>query len=294
MAVKSTARQRFREILGRSGCTQAASIFDPLSARIASLQGWELCKLSGSVGKFSNLAVPDDIPMANMSDLVDLCWRINRVCDACLVVDADDGGGSALNVFRTVRELEAAGVAAIEIEDNTVPQRFGVAQRRHEMIVSQDEQVGKLCAAVEARQDCSTAIVARTSALNELPRDDAMRRISAYSATGVDAIMLPGMAHGRSDIEAAMQATDLPLLLLRIPEDVLGDTDFLERARVRVRYQESILYSIVVKAMDDCLRHLQNGGTAAELADRTAEARLLRSVDRTYDMQAWQDKYVRG
>ena len=116
----SLARENFRRIIARDTCTLAANIFDPLSARIAHMLGYELCVLSGSVGKAANLAAPDGV-ISNMSDVVEHCRRITRVGDITLMVDAEDGFGNAVNVARTVREMEGAGVSAIEIEDNFVP-----------------------------------------------------------------------------------------------------------------------------------------------------------------------------
>ena len=140
----SRARELFREVIARPHCTLAANIFDPLSARIAHMLGYEVCVLSGSVGKAANLGVPDGV-LSNMSDVVDHCRRITRIADAPLMVDAEDGFGNAVNVVRTVREMEAAGVAAIEIEDNFVPRQFNVADPG---LVSTAEQVGKLEAAM--------------------------------------------------------------------------------------------------------------------------------------------------
>jgi carboxyvinyl-carboxyphosphonate phosphorylmutase len=153
----SSARERFRGLLVRPTCTVAANIFDPLSARIAHLLDYEVCFLSGSVGKAANLGIPDMV-LSNMSDLVDHCRRITRIADVSLMVDGEDGFGNAVNVVRTVRELEAAGVAAIEIEDNIAPVQFNGADRG---LVLQAEQVGKLEAAVAARTDPTTVIVAR-------------------------------------------------------------------------------------------------------------------------------------
>src|SRR5918996_4173888 len=140
----SIARERFRQVISRDTCTLAANIFDPLSAHIAHLLGYDVCVLSGSVGKVANLGVPD-IVLSNMSDIVDHCRRITRIADVSLMVDAEDGFGNAINVMRTVKELEAAGVSAIEIEDNAVPRQFHVANPG---LVSTAEQVGKLKAAV--------------------------------------------------------------------------------------------------------------------------------------------------
>ena len=98
----SLARERFREVLSRPTCTLAANIFDPLSARIAHLLGYDVCVLSGSVGKVANLGEPDTV-LSNMSDVVDHCRRITRISDVSLMGDAEDGFGNAVNVMRTVR-----------------------------------------------------------------------------------------------------------------------------------------------------------------------------------------------
>src|SRR5882724_10494860 len=202
----SRAREQFRGVLGGSTCVLAANIFDPLSARIADMLGYEVCVLSGSVGKAANLGVPD-IVLSNMSDVVDHCRRITRMAEVSLMVDAEDGFGNAVNVRRTVQEMETAGVSAIEIEDNVVPRRFNV---QHPGLVSKEEQVGKLQAAVASRTDPSTVIVARTSALAECPLEEALDRIRAYSTTGAEALMLAGVPRGRADLAAVHQATSLP------------------------------------------------------------------------------------
>ena len=286
-----TARERFRKILARDACTRAAPVFDPLSARIADMLGWEVCKLSGSVGKFANLAVPDGIPLSNMSDLVDVCWRINRVSDLCLIADADEGGGSALNVYRTVRELEAVGVVAIELEDNFVPSRFGQAAERHSLMISTDEQCDKLRAAVAARRDPLTVIVARTVALAQLPLDEALKRVEAYSETGVEAIMLPRLPRGRADIEALHRATSLPLFVLGAPPDDATAPGFLAAHGARIFYLGLTVYGMAVKAIYDGLKHLENG-SPEELKDRAASKELIDAVNRTGEFMEWQKKFM--
>lgn len=294
------ARERFRSILAKGTCTPAAPIFDPLSARIADLLGWEACKLSGSVGKFANLAVPDGLPLANMSDLADVCWRIDRVANVCLIADADEGGGNALTIMRTVRDLEAAGVCAIEIEDNRVPSRFpepsGILQRvpsRHSEMISKEEQVGKLAAAVAARRDPGTMIVARTSALDEFPLQEALERIRAYSATGVEALMLPNVPNGLADLEAVSKVTHLPLFVLRLPPDAVADPAFLASNKVLIRYLGQAPYAMAVKAIYDSLKHLKEGGAPDDLKARQASAELLRVVDRTDEFKKWQQEFLR-
>ena len=109
----SVARERFRAVLSRPDCTLAANIFDPLSARIARMLDYEVCFLSGSVHKIANLAVPD-VVLVNMSDLGDVCRRVTRISDVSLMHDGEDGFGNAVNVVRSIKELEAAGVSGLK------------------------------------------------------------------------------------------------------------------------------------------------------------------------------------
>lgn len=290
----SIARERLRRLLENAGCTPAAPIFDTLSGRIAHMLGWDICKLSGSVAKAAELAMPDAVPMVNISDLVDICRRILRVADVSLIVDADDGGGGVLNVLRTVRELEDAGVAAIEIEDNVVPPRFSHTGRRHSLLVPKDEQVSKLQAAIAARRDPSTVIVARTSALNELPLDEALDRVKAYSSTA-DAIMLPGLPPGRrTDIEALRTVSDLPLLVLGLTQREFHDEDFLIANKIRVRYLGLGPYRVAVKAIYDSLTQLKAGIDPDDLLERQASAELVSAVNRTPEFTEWEQRWTRG
>jgi oxaloacetate decarboxylase len=284
----SRVRERFRSVLARSTCTLAANIFDPLSARIAHLLEYDICVLSGSVGKVANLAVPD-LVLSNMSDLVDHCRRITRIADVSLMVDAEDGFGNAVNVMRTVKELEAAGVSAIEIEDNVVPKQFNVA---HPGLVSKAEQVGKLKAAVAARTDPTTVIVARTSALAECSLEEALDRIKAYADTGAEALMLVGVQRGRPDLEAVHQATPLPLCVLNPPADVRNDSRFLAANGVRILMLGNPTFAVAVKAIYDSLKHLKEGGALEELQDRQASQDLLRAVNRTDEFRQQQREYV--
>ena len=283
----SRAREFFREVLSRPECTLAANIFDPLSARIAHMLGYEVCVLSGSVGKAANLGVPDGV-LSNMSDVVDHCRRITRITDVSLMVDAEDGFGNAVNVVRTVREMEAAGVAGIEIEDNFVPRRFNVADPG---LVSTEEQVGKLEAAVEARTDPTTVIVARSAALGLCPLDEALERVRAYSQTGAEALMLTG-AQSREQLEAVHQATSLPLCVLSPPADARNDQAFLD-SNMRILMLGNPTFTIAVKAIHDSLKHLKDGGAMEDLAGQQASPDLLRQVNRADEFIALQEQYVR-
>ncbi|HIB12903.1 MAG TPA: isocitrate lyase/PEP mutase family protein [Dehalococcoidia bacterium] len=285
----SRVREQFRSVLARPTCTLAANIFDPLSASIAHMLEYEVCVLSGSVGKVANLGVPDGV-LSNMSDVVDHCRRITRIADVSLMVDAEDGFGNAVNVARTVREMEAAGVSAIEIEDNFVPKEFNV---QNPGLISKEEQVGKLQAAVAARTDLTTVIVARSAALGLTPLDEALDRIQAYSQTGAEALMLTG-SRSRDQLEAVHRVTTLPICVLSPPADIRNDTAFLAATGVKILMLGNPTFSVTVKAIFDSLEHLKEGGSLEELGDRQATPELLRSVNRTDEFLQWQEQYLRS
>ena len=284
----SLARERFRTVLSTPECTLAANIFDPLSARIAHMLDYEVCFLSGSVHKVANLAMPD-IVLVNMSDLVDVCRRITRIAEVSLMHDGEDGFGNAVNVVRSVKELEAAGVAAIEIEDAIPPTKFN---QQDLGLFSQAEQVGKLEAAVAARTDPMTVIVARTTALAQFPLDEALERIKAYSQTGVEAIRLAGLKT-REQLEAVHKATPLPLTVLSPPDNMMDDMDFLAANGVSIVMAGNPAFGMAIQAIYDSFKHLKNGGSVADLAPREASAELIRQVNRTDEFIQLQEQYLR-
>ena len=284
----SVAREKFRQVLAKGTCTLAANIFDPLSARIAHMLEYEVCVLSGSVGKVANLGVPDGV-LTNMSDVVDHCHRITRIADVSLMVDAEDGFGNAVNVMRTVRELEAVGVSGIEIEDNFVPRKFNVQDAG---LITKEEQMGKLRAAVAARTDPTTVIVARSAAFGLCPLDEAVDRLSSYSQSGAEAVMLTGVK-SREQIEAAHAATSLPITILNPPIEARNDSAFLAANGVRLLMLGNPTFAVAVKAIYDSYKHLQEGGAMEALSDSQASRELLLAVNRTNQFIQFQEEYVR-
>jgi carboxyvinyl-carboxyphosphonate phosphorylmutase len=284
----SVAREKFRQVLAKGTCTLAANIFDPLSARIAHMLEYDVCVLSGSVGKVANLGVPDGV-LTNMSDVVDHCRRITRIADVSLMVDAEDGFGNAVNVMRTVRELEAVGVSGIEIEDNFVPRKFNVQDTG---LITKEEQMGKLRAAVAARTDPTTVIVARSAAFGLCPLDEAVDRLSAYSQSGAEAVMLTGVK-SREQIEAAHAATSLPITILNPPIEARNDSAFLADNGVRLLMLGNPTFAVAVKAIYDSYKHLQDGGAMEDLSDSQAPRELLLAVNRTNEFIQLQEEYVR-
>ena len=228
----SERRARLRAILAGQRCVHPGSVFDPISARIAEDLGFEVGMFAGSVASMTVLGAPDLIVLT-LSEFAEQATRICRAGNLPLLVDADHGYGNALNVTRTVAELESAGVAALSIEDTALPQPFGAGGTTQ--LISIEEGVGKMAAALEGRQDPGLVIAGRTSAISLRGVEDAIARARAYEAAGVDAIFLVGL-RTREQLDAVSQALELPLILGGAGPEVM-DLDYLSAKGVRICLQ---------------------------------------------------------
>ena len=211
-------REQFRAILAGDICVHPASVFDPISARIAEDLGFELAFMAGSTASATVLGAPD-LVVLTLTEFAEQIRRICRAANISLVVDADHGYGNALNVKRTVEELETAGLAGLTIEDTLLPQSFGKA--KGEELISLEEGVGKMKAALAGRQDPSLVIIARTSALRTEGVAGTIRRAQAYEQAGADAIWLAG-GITQEGVSGIHDAVGLPLLL------GVGDSDLTD------------------------------------------------------------------
>lgn len=266
-------RQRFRAILDGAECVHPASVFDPISARIAEELGFEIGMFAGSIAAHVVLGAPD-IFITTLTEVADQCRRITRASDLPFLVDADHGFGNALNVERTVQELESAGVAALTIEDTAIPKPFGGATGSG--LIAVEEGVGKMKAALSGRGDPALIIAARTK-MTSAGIDDLVARMRAYEATGVDALFIVGLKT-REHIAALSAATKLPLILDQPPAE-LGDPASLAGLRVKVTLQGHAPFKAAVQAVFDTLKALRDGvapGALKGVASDDTMARLTR------------------
>jgi len=223
-----------------------------------------------------------------LSEFAGQAYRINRAGGLPLLVDADHGYGNALNVKRTVEELETAGVAALSIEDTDLPTPFGTAKPRLTPIA---EGVGKMKAALAGRQDPLLAIAGRTSAVQITGLDDAIARGKAYQAAGVDALFFVGV-RTRAELDALSAATTLPIILGGgTPE--LNDLGYLASRRVRVALQGHQPFAAAVKAVHDTLKALREGTSPSKLTG-VADAELMKRVTRDGDYATWTKEFLGG
>ena len=280
-------RKRFRAILDGKSCVHPGSVYDPISARIAEDLGFELGMFAGSTASLTVLGAPDLIVLT-LSEFAGQAYRINRAGNLPLMVDADHGYGNALNVKRTVEELETAGIAGMSIEDTDLPTPHGTTKPRLTTIA---EGVGKMKAAIAGRQDPLLCIAGRTSAVQISGLDDAIARARAYEAVGVDALFMVGV-RTRAELEAISAATTLPLILGGgTPE--LSDRDYLASRRVRIALQGHQPFAAAVKAVHDTLKALRDGVPPAQLTG-IADAEMMKRVTRDADYTKWAKEFLGG
>jgi oxaloacetate decarboxylase len=280
-------RTRYRKILAGSECLHPASVFDPVSARMAEAVGFEVGMLAGSIASATVLGAPD-LVVLTLTEFAEQIHRITRASSLSLMVDADHGYGNALNVRRTVEELESAGVSALTIEDTLLPPRFG--RKQGDELISVPEFVGKLKAAVAARQDPSLVIIGRTASLRVEGVNGGVARAKACTDAGVDGIFLAG-AQTREEVEAIHRATPLPILLGSTPS-ALNDRTFLAAHGVRIALQGHVPFQVVVKALHDAYKHLKEGGSPADLKDKAASSELMNQALQQGEYRGWRRDYL--
>ena len=278
-------RNRLRAILQGDVCKSPATVWDALSARVAEAAGFECGILSGSVCAATLLGAPD-LALQTLTEFADQIRRITRAADLSVFVDADQGYGNALNAMRTVEELEHAGLAGLAIEDLVMPAHFG--RNGAPELIGVPEAIGKLKAALSARQDASLVLVARTAALRVEPIALVVERARAYAATGVDALFLSGLKR-LGDLDAIRAAVDIPIILGSAP----GISRAEAQARgVRFRLQGHAVLAVCAKAMYETYAHFKADGTPDELSAKMATAEEMARLLKAADYQAWDDAYL--
>ena len=279
-------RERFRKQLGQNACVYPGSVFDPISARIAEELGFEIGMFAGSVASLTVLGDPDHI-LLTLSEFSQQAYRINRAGKLPLLVDADHGYGNALNVKRTVEELETAGVAALSIEDTDLPRPYASGGKTG--LISIEEGVGKMRAAVAGREDPALVIAARTSAIKVNGMEDTIARIKAYQNTGVDTIFLIGVS-SREQLQEISKICTLPIILGGAAAE-LKDLDYLASMGVRICLQGHQPAMAAIQATYDTLKALRQGVKPAELNGK-ADNQMIDRLSRTAEFEGWIEDFL--
>ncbi len=278
-------RARMRAVFEGDSCLHPASVYDPMSARAAESLGFESGMFAGSIASFTVLGAPDLI-LLTLSEFAAQAQRICRAAELPLIVDADHGYGNALNVRRCVEELETAGVACLTIEDTLLPKRFGGSGTE---FLSIDEGVGKMKAALAARQHKDLVILGRTGAVPHEGVAAGIERARAYVDAGVDGIMFVGVKT-REDLDAIAAEIDVPIMLGG-SGPALRDAAYLAARGVRICLQGHQPFMAAVQAMYATLKALRDGVPPAELTG-IADADTMAALTRDADYRRWLKEYL--
>ncbi len=263
-------RQQFRAILDSETCIVPASVFDPISVRIAEDIGFELAMFAGSTASLTVLGAPDIV----LITLTELCEQVRRICrasDLPLMVDADHGYGNANNAVRTVKELDAAGAAALTIEDTDLPPRLDGSRP---VVITRDDAVGKLRAAAAASGDGGPVVVARLNVTAVPSPVELLDRASAYSKTGAEALFLSGVTQ-IDQLVALRSVTGLPIIVGSATGE-LSDLSELARNGVRIGLRGHLPIRAAIQSVYDTMLALRNGDTKLPpLVDENLLKRLI-------------------
>lgn len=257
---------KLRQLLQQPGILVLPGVYDCLSAKLAEQIGFELVFTSGFGISGSTLGKPD-YGLLTATEMLSSVGRIAESISIPLVADIDTGYGNPLNVIRTVTDAIRLGVAGIILEDQEWPKKCGhFAGKR---VISAEEHIQKIRAAIHARGDSGLVIIARTDARATLGLEEAIRRGQAYFAAGADVVF----------IEAPQSVTDLRAIASGLPNVPLfanmiegGRTPLLSKKELEELGFKIVVYPLsglfaATKAMMTCLAHLRENGTTAGFND---------------------------
>ncbi|MFE1963141.1 oxaloacetate decarboxylase [Streptomyces sp. NPDC059479] len=212
---------RLRSLLAHEGLITAPGVFDGLSAHLVARTGFSAAYLSGAGVSVAGFGLPD-IGLLTQSEMTERARIVATALDGVpLIADADTGYGAPMNVARTVREYEKAGVAALHLEDQAFPKKCGHLPDKE--LITADEFTDKLDAALQARTDPDLVIIARTDARGPLGIGEAIDRASRYGAAGADVIFVEA-PQNTEEIERIAAEVDAPLLINMVQGGLTPDT----------------------------------------------------------------------
>lgn len=259
-------RRALRSLVAQKTGLVVPGAYDGVSARLVERAGFPAVYMTGYGTSASRLGLPD-LGFAGLAEMVDHARNLAAAVQIPLIADADTGYGNALGVRRTVQQYEAAGVAALHIEDQVAPKRCG--HLAGHQVVPREEFTGKVRAAVEARTDPDLLVIARTDAISAVDFDEALRRGEAAAKAGADVLFIEA-PRTEAQVERVARAFDTPLLYNYAPG---GRSPLLPFARLRELSFAIILLPVdtlfvAAKAIADFLRDLRAGDDALRLAER--------------------------
>jgi 2-methylisocitrate lyase-like PEP mutase family enzyme len=284
-----SARRTLRRLIDQKHALVVPGAYDGVSARLVERAGFPAVYMTGYGTSASRLGLPD-LGYAGLAEMADHARNLAAAVSIPLVADADTGYGNALGVRRTVQAYEAAGVAALHIEDQVAPKRCGHLSGHQ--IVPLGEFTGKIRAAVDARRDPDLMIIARTDAISAVGFDEALRRGEAAARAGADVLFIEA-PRDAAQVETVARSFDTPLLYNYASG---GRSPLLPMATLRaLRYAIVILpvdtLLVATKAMAEFLAEVRKRDDVLALADRYFSFGEFNTLIGATDQVALADRY---
>jgi len=283
--ISKSLNAKLRELLNDGNCYNPATIFNPLSARLAGDVGFKLGIIPGKIISLDYLSEPD-LMLLTLSELTDTVRRIAKKTGIPLIVDADNGYGNALNVKRTVENLEDAGASGISIEDTDLPIKFGTSKISDFLEIK--EAAKKIKIAVDSKQNMSTCIIARTGCYPHTGFQDMIERGKAYESEGADAIFYVNV-NTRDHIYEISNHHKVPIVLGNNSTEI--SLNELADLGISVSLPGHKAYFIAMQAYKDAMQRLLETGN---FADYNIDMDKLGELSNEDIYSNLIDKYMKG
>jgi len=290
-----TVRRRLRARLKSGPLIVAPGVYDAYGARLVEQAGFEALYLTGNGVSASLLGRPD-VGLIDLTLIAGHAHRIAACVDIPLICDADTGYGNAVNVRRTVEEFEAAGVAAIHIEDQISPKRCGLLPGARP-VIALGEALGKIEAALAARRDPDFIIIARTDSADGHGLDEAIRRARAFVTAGADVVFVE-LKSGPTvidDLKRVVASVDAPCLINVDAGGRLGElsTAAIEQLGMRLAIYPGLARAAAGYAIREALQVLKRDGNTMAVRERLLGLHDYNVALGLSDIEDWERRFLR-
>lgn len=281
------SRKEFRYRVEDQRLLVVPGVYDALTARLVKAAGFESAYLTGAGVSYTTLGQPD-LGLISFKEMLDALDRITKSTDIPIIADADNGYGNALNIYRTVQMYERAGAYAIQIEDQVWPKKCG--HMSDKQIIPMAEAVQHIQAAVDARRDEDTLIIARTDALAVHGLDDALERAQRFVEVGADVIFMEA-PETEEEMRRVCNSIRVPCLANMVEggKTPLFTREELEAIGYRVAIYPNMITRVVARQVTQALQRLKKDGTSAGLLENMmlfGELNQLLGIDELHNREA--------
>ncbi|MFJ7831039.1 oxaloacetate decarboxylase [Peribacillus sp. NPDC097284] len=282
--------EKFYQLLQQQETLLLPGAYDGMTARILEEAGFEAIYVTGAGIANAQLGWAD-VGLTTLTEIAQVVSWMSDITKVPLVVDADTGFGNSINMQRTIKILEKAGAAAIQIEDQVMPKKCGHFNGKE--VISQEEMIGKIHAALDARQDERLAIIARTDALSVLGFDEAIKRANAYKEAGAHAIFIEAPQEYEQIVEIPKLVTGIPLILNLVEG---GKTPLFSQTEVqemgyRVMLCANTVLRGAIKGVKDAVNVLKQEQSQKNIAPYICSWEERQELFKLHEINKMEEKY---